>query len=121
MSLFTTTTIECTACETTSDFQAAGSVNADRRPDLRGEILDNVFQTVACPKCGEPLRLEPLALVELGRVGLGSGALELEQAGVVASQLELVLLELEPGLVLPELALVRPLLGLADQPTSWAP
>lgn len=60
MSLFTTTTIECTACETTSDFQAAGSVNADRRPDLRGEILDNVFQTVACPKCGEPLRLEPL-------------------------------------------------------------
>ena len=69
----------------------------------------------------EPLRLEPLALVELGRVGLGSGALELEQDGVVASQLELVLLELEPALVPPELALVRPLLGLVDRPTSSAP
>lgn len=60
MSLFTTTTLHCSACDTTSDFQAAGSVNADRRPDLREEIMENRFQMVDCPSCGEPMRLEPL-------------------------------------------------------------
>ncbi|NEK24102.1 hypothetical protein GV827_17075 [Sulfitobacter sp. JBTF-M27] len=60
MSLFTTTTIECSECQTTSDFQAAGSVNADRRPDLRDDILNNSFQSVNCPSCDAEMRLEPL-------------------------------------------------------------
>ncbi|KIN70286.1 CpXC domain containing protein [Sulfitobacter noctilucae] len=69
MSLFETTTIQCPACATTSDFEAAGSVNADRRPDLRDAILDNTFQNVTCPSCGEAMRLEPVLNyldVELG-------------------------------------------------------
>lgn len=60
MSLFETTSIQCSVCEKTTDFQAAGSVNADRRPDLREEILANTFQTVACPSCGAAMRLEPI-------------------------------------------------------------
>ncbi|KIN70009.1 CpXC domain containing protein [Sulfitobacter noctilucicola] len=60
MSLFDLTSIHCPACGTSSDFQAAGSVNADRRPDLRQEILDDTFQTVTCTSCGEVMRLEPV-------------------------------------------------------------
>lgn len=60
MSLFDSTSIQCPACETTTDFQAAGSVNADRRPDLRDAVLDNTFQNVSCPSCGEAMRLEPV-------------------------------------------------------------
>lgn len=69
MSLFETTSIQCPVCDTLSDFQAAGSVNADRRPDLREQILDNSFQNVTCPSCGEAMRLEPIVNyldVELG-------------------------------------------------------
>ena len=69
MSLFETTTIQCPACDTTTEFEAAGSVNADRRPDLRDAILDNSFQNVRCPSCGEAMRLEPVVNyldVELG-------------------------------------------------------
>ncbi len=60
MSLFKMTSIQCPVCEATTDFQAAGSVNADRRPDLRDEIIANTFQSVACPSCGEAMRLEPI-------------------------------------------------------------
>ena len=60
MSLFDTTTIECPNCETLSDHPAAGSVNADRRPDLRAEILSGTFQVLRCPSCSEEMRLEPL-------------------------------------------------------------
>ncbi len=60
MSLFETTSVTCPTCATTTDFQAAGSVNADRRPDLREEILNNSFQAVSCPSCGQALRLEPV-------------------------------------------------------------
>ena len=60
MSLFNTMTIECPVCEALADFDAAGSVNADRRPDLREEMLANRFQTLACQSCGEEMRLAPL-------------------------------------------------------------
>jgi hypothetical protein len=60
MSLFTTTMIDCSDCQAVFDFQAAGSVNADRRPELRDAILDSSFQTVVCPSCGASTRLEPL-------------------------------------------------------------
>lgn len=60
MSLFNLTSITCPDCKTTSDFDAAGSVNADRRPDLRDQILDNSFQTVRCPSCEAAMRLEPV-------------------------------------------------------------
>ena len=60
MSLFDGITIQCPVCDTLADFDAAGSVNADRRPDLREDILQDRFQVLACPRCGEPMRLEPL-------------------------------------------------------------
>ncbi|KHA50859.1 CpXC domain-containing protein [Sulfitobacter geojensis] len=69
MSLFETTSIQCPVCDTITNFQAAGSVNADRRPDLREAILDNTFQNVTCPSCNEAMRLEPVVNyldVELG-------------------------------------------------------
>lgn len=74
MSLFMTTTLHCDACDTTSDFQAAGSVNADRRPDLRDEIMENRFQMVDCPSCGEPMRLEPMFNYLDMELGLWIGA-----------------------------------------------
>lgn len=36
-----------------------GSVNADRRSDLRDEILEGSFQTVSCSACAHAFRLEP--------------------------------------------------------------
>lgn len=39
--------------------QGVGSLNADRRPDLRQAIIDNTFQEVTCEHCGQSFRLEP--------------------------------------------------------------
>jgi hypothetical protein len=59
MSIFDTATAACPACGADSEFEAVMSVNADRRPDLRQEILDGTFQASACPKCGTQVRLPP--------------------------------------------------------------
>lgn len=59
MSIFETATAACPACGTESEFETVLSVNADRRPDLRGEILAGTFQAVPCPKCGHQVRLPP--------------------------------------------------------------
>ena len=68
MSLFSTISVTCPACGAQSEMEAAESVNADRRPDLREAILDSSFQRVACPECGEAFRLEPdLNYLDVGR------------------------------------------------------
>src|SRR5664279_3669620 len=59
MSLFKTIEIKCPACGVTTPFEAVHSVNADRRPDLRKEILANEFQRVQCGACDAPFRLDP--------------------------------------------------------------
>ncbi|MEM8729540.1 MAG: CpXC domain-containing protein [Pseudomonadota bacterium] len=59
MSLFTQTTQACPNCGTEATFDAFFSVNADRRPDLRIEILGEEFMTVTCASCGSDFRLEP--------------------------------------------------------------
>ncbi|MGD9864148.1 MAG: CpXC domain-containing protein [Pseudodonghicola sp.] len=59
MSLFRSTMITCPACGADIDFRECDSVNADRRPDLRAQILDGTFQTVSCPACSETVRMEP--------------------------------------------------------------
>jgi len=59
MSLFKAMAITCANCDTSNDIQAVESVNADRRPDLRGAILDGSFQVFSCTSCGEDIRLEP--------------------------------------------------------------
>lgn len=60
MSLFTNSNVTCPTCEAVVNMPAAGSVNADRRPDLRDAILDDSFQITACPNCGADFRLAPL-------------------------------------------------------------
>jgi hypothetical protein len=59
MSIFRPTNLSCPACGTAVPFEAVHSVNADRRPDLRADILDGSFQAQPCPKCGETFRLDP--------------------------------------------------------------
>jgi len=59
MSLFRTVSLTCPSCGAMSEIEAVESVNADRRPDLRDEIIEGTFQVFPCGKCGEPVRLEP--------------------------------------------------------------
>ena len=59
MSLFHPANLVCPNCEARIEMMAVGSVNADRRPDLREDILENRFQDVSCPKCEESFRLQP--------------------------------------------------------------
>lgn len=59
MSLFSTIETECPACNVTSRYELVFSVNADRRPDLRAQMLDRTFQRLNCPACGQLFRIEP--------------------------------------------------------------
>lgn len=68
MSIIRTTPISCPACGGEAAFQLVHSVNADRRPDLRDEILDNGFQVHTCTGCGLAFRVEPeFNYLDLGR------------------------------------------------------
>ena len=59
MSLFVPMNLTCPNCAAVFTYEAVGSVNADRRPDLRTEILEDRFQTATCSECGHDFRLEP--------------------------------------------------------------
>jgi hypothetical protein len=59
MSMFHTETVTCPVCEATSEQTFATSVNADRRPDLRQDILDDRFQRLTCSACGAEFRFAP--------------------------------------------------------------
>ena len=59
MSLFTPVNLVCPACKEAILMDAVGSVNADRRPDVREDILHNRFQDVTCKKCDAQFRLQP--------------------------------------------------------------
>jgi len=68
MSLFRPVELPCPSCEAPVQFQACGSVNADRRPDLRDEIISGSFQRGACEKCGTTFRLDPeFVYLDVGR------------------------------------------------------
>ena len=68
MSLFQTETARCPYCRGTVTFEVVYSVNADRRPDLRAQILDGSFQRETCAGCGKPMRMQPdFAYVDVGR------------------------------------------------------
>jgi hypothetical protein len=67
MSLLMDARAECLACGLTTPVRLAASVNADRRPDLRQDIMDGTFQVELCT-CGELLRLPlHLSYLDLGR------------------------------------------------------
>ena len=59
MSLFEPAEVPCPACGATLTFELSASVNADRRPDLRLEILTGTFQQVTCESCGGVTRMPP--------------------------------------------------------------
>lgn len=59
MSLFSTNSITCAKCGEIFTMEVVGSINADRRPDLREAILSDSFQDSTCPSCGNAFRLEP--------------------------------------------------------------
>lgn len=59
MSLFSTHSITCAKCGHIYTMDVVGSVNADRRPDLRQAILDASFQEAVCPECAESFRMAP--------------------------------------------------------------
>lgn len=69
MSLFQTVSVPCPACGKPNAFEAAHSVNADRRPDLRDAILDGSFQRQDCASCGESFRMDP----EFNYIDVGAG------------------------------------------------
>ena len=59
MSIFNTLTAVCPECATPQMVKVVASINADRRPDLRQQILDRTFQEQSCPSCGFTFRLPP--------------------------------------------------------------
>ncbi len=68
MSIFLTVTASCAKCGSETDVDLAASVNADRRPDLRAEILEGRFQATKCRECAELLRLPAhLTYIDIGR------------------------------------------------------
>lgn len=68
MSLFYPTTLPCPSCAEPVDFQACGSVAADRRPDIRDDIIRGTFQRGTCGKCGTVFRMDPnLVYLDVGR------------------------------------------------------
>ncbi len=68
MSMFETRTITCPACGTARQADLYHSVNADRRPDLRAEILDGSFQRVTCGNCHATFRADPeFNYLDIGR------------------------------------------------------
>jgi hypothetical protein len=68
VSLLQSETILCPHCETPVEYEAAFSVNADRRPDLRDGILNGTFQRETCPHCGDGIRMDPeMTYLDVGR------------------------------------------------------
>jgi hypothetical protein len=68
MSQFAHTTVVCPGCGQPVAFEAVNSVNADRAPALRAEIVAGTFQRMRCTACAAEFRLEPsFNYVEHGR------------------------------------------------------
>ena len=68
MSIFRKQTVECPACHTPLQFDLVHSVSADRRPDLRTEIMRGEFQRKTCPACCAGFRLDPAFIYsDIGR------------------------------------------------------
>lgn len=61
MSLLLDAKAICHGCGAATPSRLAASVNADRRPDLRDDIMSGAFQAIVCSGCGANLRF-PLHL-----------------------------------------------------------
>lgn len=68
MSLFRPVNLICPSCGALIVMEAVGSVNADRRPDLRVAILEDRFQDTTCESCAKTFRLPPeFTYLDVGR------------------------------------------------------
>jgi hypothetical protein len=68
MSTFTSRTRACRACGTDNEHSVAVSLNGDRMPELRDQILDGTFQRFACVNCGSTVRIEdPMVYIDFER------------------------------------------------------
>ena len=76
MSLFHTADLACPSCGAASAQTIAHSVAANRRPDLRGAILDRTFQVLTCGACGISFRLAPALTYRADLYGRGAGQLD---------------------------------------------
>jgi len=52
--------VTCPSCEEQITVTLAESVNADRRPDLRQDIIEGTFQVVACGECNAEILMDPV-------------------------------------------------------------
>jgi hypothetical protein len=59
MSLFRNFKVPCPGCGEDVDFAMVFSVNVDRRPDLRDDIIERTFQSETCEKCNKTFRVQP--------------------------------------------------------------
>jgi hypothetical protein len=59
MSIFDSLSAICPECGTAQTIKVVASINADRRPDLRQQIIDGTFQTHTCQSCAITFRLPP--------------------------------------------------------------
>jgi hypothetical protein len=83
-------TVTCPSCGTAMSMEAVGSVNADRRPDLRDAILGSRFQDVKCASCGTSFRLPPqFTYIDIGR-GQWIASLPADKIGEHAAESEKV-------------------------------
>ncbi len=68
MSIFRPISLACPQCGDEATFDLVGSVNADRRPDLRDAILNGEFQRKDCMRCGAQFRLDTdFSYLDIGR------------------------------------------------------
>lgn len=68
MSIMNDITVTCPSCEEQITVTLAESVNADRRPDLRQQIIEGTFQVVSCSSCETEFMLDPvLNYLDMGR------------------------------------------------------
>jgi len=70
MSIFSPTHFPCPNCGTENEFNIFASINADRRPDLRDDIINGDFMRIKCTSCETDFRPEP----DLNYLDFGNGA-----------------------------------------------
>jgi hypothetical protein len=81
MSIFESASVPCPSCGEKVRYNLVYSVNADRRPDLRDEIIRGTFQSAVCGKCQAKFRVQPeFNYLDIGR-GLWLAAFPLEALG----------------------------------------
>lgn len=81
MSMFIRQSVACPGCGHGFEIDVVESVNADRRPDLRDQILAGTFQVQTCPECGAEFRVDPMFNYLDAAQGLWVAAMPLSQLG----------------------------------------